>query len=189
MSGATLLRCLFIQSRGIQYDDAFSIFLSQGKLSQIVSGTAADTMPPLYYFLLHFWDLVSSELWWARLLSVLLSLISIGLIYQIVRRLAGESVALFAGGLAAISPLQIYHAQDLRMYALTTCLVMGYFFFFLRLWQAEGEERIGDWIGIILCSAGALYAHNLSGFLLLFPYGFLFFRKAWRLDFQACDGS
>jgi mannosyltransferase len=184
LSGATLLRCLFIQSRGIQYDDAFSIFLSQGKLSQIVSGTAADTMPPLYYFLLHFWYLVSSELWWLRLLSVMLSLISVGLIYQIVQSLAGESAAFFAGGLAAISPLQIYHAQDLRMYALTTCLVMGYFFFFLRLWQAEDKRRIGDWIGIILCSAGALYAHNLSGFLLLFPYGFLFFRKAWRWIFK-----
>jgi mannosyltransferase len=184
IGGATLLRCLFLQSRGIQYDDAFSIFLSQRPLKQIIIGTAADTMPPLYYFLLHFWAMVSAELWWLRLLSVLLSLMCVVLIFLVVRRLAGEPAGFLAGLLAAISPLQIYHAQDLRMYALATCLVMAYFYFFLRLWQTEGKPRFGDWIGVILCSAAALYAHNLAGFLLLFPYGFLFFRKAWKWIFK-----
>lgn len=184
MGGALLIRCLFLQSRGIQYDDAFSIFLSQRPLAQIVSGTAADTMPPLYYFLLHGWGLVSGELWWLRLFSVSLSLASIGLLYGVTRRLAGENAGLWAALLAAISPLQIYHAQDLRMYALTTCLVMGYLYFFVRLWQREGRQRIGDWAGVILCSAAAFYAHNLAGFLLLSPYVFLLFRKAWKLIFR-----
>ncbi len=180
MGVAALLRSLFIQSRGIQYDDAFSIFLSQRPLSQIVSGTAADTMPPLYYFLLHLWGMVSWDLWWLRLLSVILSLVSVALIYQITCKLADVQAGLFASVLAAISPLQIYHAQDLRMYALTTCLVMGNFYFFIRIWQIQGKQRVADWLGLILCSAGALYAHNLAGFLLLFPYGFLLLRKAWK---------
>jgi 4-amino-4-deoxy-L-arabinose transferase-like glycosyltransferase len=177
---AAFLRFLGIQSRGIQYDDAFSIFLAQKPLAQIISGTAADTMPPLYYFMLHFWGQISWELWWLRLLSIILGLIGIILVFQITSRLAGEGAGLSAAFLAAISPLQIYHAQDLRMYALTACLVMGYFYFFIRLWKNSEKTNHADWIALILCSAGALYAHNLAGFLLLFPYGFLLSQKSWK---------
>jgi len=177
---AAILRCLFLHSRGIQYDDAFSIFLSRRSLAEIVSGTAADTMPPLYYFLLHFWGLVSQELWWLRLLSVLLSLGCVALLYLLVRRLASEGAAQAAALLAAISPLQIYHAQDLRMYALTACAVLGYWYFFTRLWQGWERQSVADWAGFILCGAAALYAHNLAGFLLLPPFAFLIWRRAWK---------
>ena len=177
---AAILRCLFLHSRGIQYDDAFSIFLSRKSLAEIVSGTAADTMPPLYYFLLHFWGLVSQELWWLRLLSVLLSLGCVALLYLLVRRLASEGAAQAAALLAAISPLQIYHAQDLRMYALTACAVLGYWYFFTRLWQGWERQSVADWAGFILCGAAALYAHNLAGFLLLPPFAFLIWRRAWK---------
>jgi hypothetical protein len=50
------LRCINLVGRGIQYDDAFSYFLASQNLNAIVMGTAADTMPPLYYFALHFLD-------------------------------------------------------------------------------------------------------------------------------------
>lgn len=50
-----VLRLIGSGSRSLQYDDTFSIFLSARSLPEILSGTAADTMPPLYYFLLHFW--------------------------------------------------------------------------------------------------------------------------------------
>jgi uncharacterized membrane protein len=67
---AAILRCVVLSTRSIFYDDAFSIFLSEQSLSKIITGTAADTMPPLYYFLLHIWLLAGRSLWWVRLLSV-----------------------------------------------------------------------------------------------------------------------
>ena len=59
---ALALRLIGIASREIQYDDAFSIFLARQNLPNIIRGTAADTMPPLYYFLLHYWQLISGSL-------------------------------------------------------------------------------------------------------------------------------
>jgi mannosyltransferase len=59
MALALFLRCLGLNTRGIQYDDAFSILLAERSLPDIVRGTAADTMPPLYYSILHFWLQVS----------------------------------------------------------------------------------------------------------------------------------
>ncbi|MGB9799944.1 MAG: hypothetical protein ACPLUL_07620 [Thermanaerothrix sp.] len=45
-----VVRLYRLADRGIWYDDAFSILLSERPLNLIVQGTAADTMPPLYFF-------------------------------------------------------------------------------------------------------------------------------------------
>jgi mannosyltransferase len=107
-----VLRCIALQDRSIAYDDAFSIFLARQSLPNIISGTAADTMPPLYYFLLHGWMQAGGPgLVWLRLLSVLLNLGSLLFLYGLTTRLAGEKAGLWSAFLCAISPLQIYHAQ------------------------------------------------------------------------------
>ncbi|MDO8969156.1 MAG: glycosyltransferase family 39 protein, partial [Saprospiraceae bacterium] len=122
-----LLRCIGLQERSIAYDDAFSIFLARQSLPNIITGTAADTMPPLYYFLLHGWIQSGGlGLAWLRLLSVLLNLGGVLFLYGITVRLAGDRAGLWAAFLSAISPLQIYHAQDLRMYALLVLCQLGY---------------------------------------------------------------
>jgi 4-amino-4-deoxy-L-arabinose transferase-like glycosyltransferase len=179
------LRLVAIESRGLQYDDAFSIFLSQQGLGQIISGTSADTMPPLYYFLLHFWMVFGQSVWWLRLLSLLLGLCAVFLTYLWGKDLFGEKAGLWAAFLAAISPLQIYHAQDLRMYALLETAQVGYAFCFTRLYQLEGEDKKSLpwkwWAGLILSGAAALYSHNLAGFVLIVPTLFLIFCRRWRL--------
>ncbi|NMC79818.1 MAG: hypothetical protein GYA59_10700 [Chloroflexi bacterium] len=178
------LRLLFAEGRSIQYDDAFSIFLAQQSLANIISGTAADTMPPLYYFLLHFWLLVSEQLWWLRLLSTLFSLGSILFLYAWVKDLFDAPSALWAALLAAISPFQIYHAQDLRMYALLAFSQMGYAWFFSRLWLGRGtggKDGWGNWAGLVGCGTVAMYTHNLAIFVLLVPDLFLVLRREGRL--------
>src|SRR5512137_3063937 len=115
---AVILRSIAINSRNIQYDDAFSYFLARVSLGNIVQGTAADTMPPLYYFLLHFWQMVSHEAWFLRLPGVFFSLVSVWLLYLLVQQLFGRPAAIWAALIAAISPFQYYHAQDVRNYSL-----------------------------------------------------------------------
>ena len=177
------LRLIALQSRSIQYDDAFSIFLAQRSLAEIVRGTAADTMPPLYYFLLHFWMAGGESLAWLRLLSVLLNLGSVALIMEITTRLVGRSAGLWAGLLAAISPLQIYHAQDLRMYALLATCQLGYIWFFARIWRPGENRQAGrwDWAGLLICGALAMYTHNLAVFVLAVPDVVLLIKREWKL--------
>jgi mannosyltransferase len=178
-----ILRCLFIVRREIQYDDAFSMLLSQQSFPAIISGTAADTMPPLYYFLLHIWNVLGMQIWWDRLLSVLLSLACIWVLYRIVLLLAGERAALLAAFFASISPIQIYHAQDIRMYALLQLTQLGYAFFFIKLFLQEGKEK-GDrwtWGGLIVSGALSLYTHNLAFFFILVPDIVLLVYRRWNL--------
>lgn len=184
-----LLRIFLLNSRSIQYDDAFSILLSSRSLAEIVAGTAADTMPPLYYFLLHFWGMVNSQLWWLRLLSVLLNMASIYLLFSLVAKLTDTRSALWATFLAAISPLQIYHAQDLRMYALLACCQLAYIWFFSRIWLTRSSEKKPSafhWAGLVISGTLAMYSHNLAGFILVAPNLFLLFKRKWRLLVQLC---
>lgn len=177
------LRLAAINSRELQYDDVFSIFLSRLSLVEIVKGTAADTMPPLYYFLLHIWMMVSQEVWFIRLLSVLLSLLAIYLLYRLGQQWLGSEAASWAAILAAVSPLLIYHGQDVRMYALLVVAQLGYMWFFTRAWkQTElGKPTRRSWLGLVLCGAAAMYSHNVAVFALVVPDLFLLLRRQWRL--------
>ncbi len=80
---------------------------------------------PLYYILLSIWAQFSNDDAWLRGLSVLFALGSVFLVYQIGRRLAGESEGLICALLLALSPLFINHAQEVRMYTMSTCLGLG----------------------------------------------------------------
>lgn len=180
---AVILRCIALENRSIQYDDAFSFFLAERSLPEIVQGTAADTMPPLYYFLLHFWMTISREVWFLRLLSVILTLLSGAALYALVTELAGAKAGLWAALFAAVSPMQIYHAQDLRMYALLELCQLGYALCLVKAWKSEdrsGRAAFGWWIGAILCGAAAMYTHNLAIFGLIAPNVYLLFRRDWR---------
>ena len=180
-----ILRCLFINTRSIQYDDAFSFFLSIRSFSEIVSGTAADTMPPLYYFLLHIWSLVSTDLWWLRLLSALLSLSGILVLFWLTKVLDNEKTALWAAFLCAISPFQIYHAQDLRMYALLQLCELIYVLSFVHILMSKKQEWVNwNWIGFVVGGTLAMYTHNLAVFFIILPNIVLVLKRKWKLFFR-----
>lgn len=178
-----VLRLVGVQGRSLQYDDTFSIFLSERSISEILRGTAADTMPPLYYLILHFWIGVSREVWFVRLLSVLLTLLAICLLYRLGERWLGREAAGWAALLAACSPLLIYHGQDVRMYALLVAGQLGYLWFFTQIWFSSGRGASSrwNWPGIILCGAASMYTHNIAVFALAVPNLFLLVRREWRL--------
>lgn len=77
---------------------------------------------PLYFFLLHFWMNWGVGETWLRGLAVLFGLGSIFLTYCLGSRSVGKPVGLVAALLLTLSPLFINHAQEVRMYTLSTCL-------------------------------------------------------------------
>ena len=175
------LRLYEAGTREIFYDDAFSYFLAKQNLSQIVSGTGADTMPPLYYFILHFWMEIGKSLFVLRLLSVLLSLGILAVVIDLGRRLAGNEAGLWAGLIVAVAPFQIYHAQELRMYTLLGLAQISYLWFFVRLQQLEkGKKTAWLWAGLVVAGTAAMYSHNLAIFGLVLPDVYLLLKRSWR---------
>jgi len=176
-----ILRCVNIEGRSIQYDDAFSFFLSKRSLPEIIHGTAADTMPPLFYFLLHFWIKLGEQVWFLRMLSVLFSLGSLVILYLLVRTLLGQRAAFWAAVLAAISPLQIFHAQDIRMYAALSFFQLAHFGVFVRINQYRGKKHsFLNWVGFVFFGILAMYTHNLAVFGLCVPLIYLILNRRWK---------
>jgi len=140
-------------------------------------------MPPLYYFLLHGWGLVSQEVWFLRSLNILISLAAVFLVYRITKPFGGEAGALWAALFTALSPLQIYHAQDLRMYAVLSLAQLGYIGCFLTVIRkpVPPSYRHPAWIGLILCGAAAMYSHNLAVVVMPIPFLYALIKRNWVL--------
>ncbi len=178
---AFALRLIALGSREIWYDDAFSIFLARQDLTQIANGTAADTMPPLYYALLHFWMRLGDDPFTLRFLSVMLSMLIVALVYGVGHRVFSARAARNAALFTAIAPLQIYHAQELRMYALLALALLWFFSSAVSGIFPRGA-RANGWnaLSLVLSTALALYSHNLAIVTLIVADIYLVAKRDWR---------
>lgn len=176
---AFVIRLAGIVSRPIWYDEAFSVLLSEQGPSTILSGilvtdtnsSAAEEHPPAYYFTLWAWmQVFGSSIIAARMLSILVSLGSIGTIYLIARHLFNTSTAQTAALIAAILPFQVHYAQEIRMYGLLA--------FWLCLATLSFLKR--QWIFFSISAALAQYTHNLAAFYLI-PLAITpIFQRDWK---------
>ncbi len=164
---AFALRVTYLGERPVWYDEAFSVFLARQDWSQILRGTAADIQPPLYYILLHLWQLLGELPFTMRFLSLACSQLSVALVFAITRQLFSRRAATFAALFAAILPFQIEYAQELRMYALLELALLVYFYAFIMLRRAE--RPIPAMLVFALSGAVALYSQSLAVLTWLVP--------------------
>lgn len=176
------LRVAYLASRPIWYDEAFSILLARRSLPEILAGTAADTMPPFYYFILKAWMSFGSSIAFMRLLNVIIGIVLVLLTYALGRALFTVQAGAWGALLAAFSPFLVYHAQELRMYTLLAVALAAYALATYRyLWNEDVREDRGLWrfSAVTLSATAALYTHNLASFTVLAPNIFLLIRWDW----------
>jgi len=117
------LRAYRLDGQSLWNDEGTSVALAARSLGQITQGAAADIHPPLYYYLLHFWQQAFGQSERAvRALSVLSGVLLVFVTYLLGRRLRGAAVGLLAAFLAAVSTFQVYYSQEARMYLLAALL-------------------------------------------------------------------
>jgi mannosyltransferase len=158
---AFILRLYLLGEKSIWLDEAFSIALARHDLGDLLRLTASsDTHPPLYYIVLHFWLALGESEAMVRLLSALFSAAAVPLMFVVGRELYDEGGAgLLAAAVLAFSPFQIWYAQETRMYALLTFLVLASAAFFIRALRGRGRPAV-QWAGFVVASALALYTDN-----------------------------
>lgn len=181
---AFIIRLIGILSRPIWYDEAFSILFSEKGLSAMLYGTlsqtatgSADIHPLGYYTMLWAWiNIFGRSVLAARLLSIFISLLSLGLVYKIAKILFNEKTAMTAALLFSVLPFQVHFAQEIRMYSLFSFWLLLATFSFLR-------GRGGNWkwwIVFAVSSALAQYTHNLAAIYLIPLAVTPVFQKDWR---------
>jgi uncharacterized membrane protein len=152
------LRLVRVGAWDIGLDEAYSALVAARPLADLVAFVARDDFhPPLYYLFLHLWQTVAgSDEFWLRFPSVVFGSLAVWVISRLGTELADARTGFVAGLLAALSPLHIFHAQDLRMYALLLLLASGALLFFVR---GLRTGRTGDWVLHAGFLALALYTH------------------------------
>lgn len=121
------LRFALIGQHSLWSDEIFVVWITRfawRDLLHIVG--AVDFHPPLYYLLMKAWIGVAGSGEVAlRIPSAVASVLTVGLTYALMRRVASLQVSLLGAFLLSVSPFHIMAAQEARMYSLAGALVVG----------------------------------------------------------------
>ncbi len=167
---ALALRLYRLGVESLWYDETVSVFLAQQDLVTLTRHTAGDIHPPLYYYLLHFWGALAG---WSEFAMAFVSLffgvLLIALTYRVACAWFDHRIALIAAFLVAISPYNLWYAQEVRMYTLGATLGLASTYFFVRLLKQFQPRLVSrDLIAYAVISALGLYTLYYFAFLLVF---------------------
>jgi len=182
---AFLLRVLRLEWQPLWWDEGYSVFFATQPLAEMLSLTAQDIHPPLYYAVLHFWTLFfdSARPGVDRLLSVYPGVLAVPLLailaYALTRR---ALVAVFTSVLLAINPLHVYYSQEVRMYSLALVLGLLSTYAMYRWLQAAEDRRPQNLPLAAYIVTAALLVHTLyyGAFLIAAQFIWLLWRARER---------
>jgi len=187
---ALFARLFGIAAESIWVDEAFSVAASQGELSHLLETVARDTHPPGYFLGLHLWrGVVPDTDAGLRAYSTLWSGVGLLFLLLLVRDTLGTWPALLAGLLMALNPLDLYFAQEARMYSQAAALASASAWLLWRWLELQSPEQAGRrsfaWAaGYAIAAAALLYSHYVTATLLLaqglYALGCLASRRQWR---------
>jgi hypothetical protein len=167
-SVAAVLRLGFIWAAPAWYDEAFTQVVSRLPFERMLVAVTGDVHPPLWYLLL--WPLgqLQAPIWVLRIPAALLSIFSVGIFWSILGALElSPRVRTAALVLMVIMPIQLYYAQEARMYALLEFLVLAAVLAMLRrkwfwFWLASVLMLYTQYYGFFYLATLYLVALNFN---------------------------
>lgn len=164
------LRFFLIGAKTVWLDEAFSIWIAHHSLPDLLSWLIRiDQHPPLYYGLLHFWQLLFGDLQGAvRALSAFCSILTLPILYLAAGRFFDRPTALIATLILAVAPVHVRYAQEARMYALLTLAVAVALLCLAHILLDEERRPLRKWwLGLAVAQAAVMLTHNTA--TVLFP--------------------
>jgi len=151
-----LIRFIGIGRLSLWFDEGYTAWLVNHPFGELIRLVRADTSPPLYYILLHFWTSIfgSSEIA-LRSLSAIFGIAAIALVAAIARRLPVHPAG--AAWIFALSWWQVDYSQEARSYEMTVLLAA------LMLYSLVRHLQKPDWrwlVLLIIAGTCGLYANN-----------------------------
>jgi uncharacterized membrane protein len=181
----TLLRLVGLGADSLWYDETVSVYLAGSPLAELIRHTAGDIHPPGYYIVLRGWLLATGYPtghadpsgtgleFAACFFSLACGVALIALVYTLARSIAGRRTSLAAAAIVALSPYNIWYAQEARMYTLAAALgVVGIYALLRGAGLTGGPPRRGvarwlPWAAYAVATAIGLYVLYYFAFLLV----------------------
>ena len=147
-------------------DELFSRYYPETGLRYMwTTGFVLETNPPTYYTMLLGWmHLFGTGEAALRSLSLVASVLAIPLTYALAREFADRRIALLAALLMALSPMQVYYAQEARAYAL---LVLPVTAALLGLARYLREATVRHLILYGVGAVGGVYVHTTGALIIV----------------------
>lgn len=122
-------------------DEVFTDHMSAGSVTQVLERCARDTHPPLYFLGMNLArEVLGSSIAVERGYSAIWSLAGICFLSLLAKDLSGRRRALLmAGALAAVNPLDVYFAQEARMYSQVAALGCIASWILWRWFRSQGD--------------------------------------------------
>ena len=151
-----LLRLLLLNSEGLWYDEALTALSLRLPFREMIRERLAAGHSPLYFTILYpFARVFGTGEIVVRLPSVFASTLSIYIFYLIAKKLVGKGEAGFITTLFyALSALNIYFAQEARMYAFCVLFAILSFYYLLIALEGEGWKV---WIPYLISTVVLIY--------------------------------
>jgi 4-amino-4-deoxy-L-arabinose transferase-like glycosyltransferase len=173
--------------KSVWRDEAFSQLLSQQSLVSIITSTASDFNPPLFYLVLHYFQkLLGLEATAQRLLPLVFSVLTIVTVYRTSSYLFTKNNSILLQFLTLLFLITngslLYYSYELRPYSMLMWLAYLVFYFSVRFTQNPTKKYA---IYLVLSSVALLYTQTLSSLWFgLVSMGFgisLLIEKKWIL--------
>lgn len=161
--GGAILRLYRLGAQSLWGDEALSALIAAASSTDVLNNAFASVHPPGYYFLLHLWQFAAGGTDLAlRYPSAFLGVLSIVLTFQLGRNIRSKRLGLWAAGITALAPFQVFYSQEARMYTLLYCITCVLMLAYVRLWQGGGP---GWWALFALTAVFGLWTHFFTGFV------------------------
>lgn len=155
---AFALRLHLLGEANVWYDEGMSLWVARQDLLSAARFTATDTHPPLYFWLLHYWlRLAGDSEFAARFPSVAAGVLTVAVVCQLGRSIAGPQVGGLAAAFVALSRFDLWWSQEVRMYSMAALVATAALWLFVRWWRQGGAL----WPYVLLVTTG-LYTLYLT---------------------------
>ncbi len=125
----------------VWFDEGYSILLAKSSYSELLSLTAVDAHPPLFYLLLKFWgDIFGYSEFALRSMSALFISAAVVVAALTLRKMFSKRVALIALPFIVFAPFLLRYGYEVRMYALATLIAVSATFALVKARAAKGWE-------------------------------------------------
>lgn len=136
-----ILRWMRLGRDSLWFDEGYTAWVVSLSPMNIVRAIRADTSPPIYYLILHFWTVLFGHgEWGLRSFSAVCSTITLLFCYPIARRLLKDDLAAVgAMCLFAVSYMPVAYSHEARFYAFSSALVgISFYFVLLSVEKSSG---------------------------------------------------
>lgn len=150
----------FITSNPIDLDEPFSVFNAQFDLNELFQLFKHENNPPLHFLILHFWEkLFGISPVAVRSLSLLFSLLTIPVLFNIGKNFISKKAGIFACILFIFSDFHQYFGLEARTYSLLVLEFSILIYFIFRTFQ---NPTYLNYIFIGCINALLFFTHYIS---------------------------